>query len=89
MSQLDGADKDRVPLNPLDAPGILFGVNRIEQVAIHSFQFVHTGFIENGVNPFAEDSFLIFLAVNLNEGMDWDIKGIRHIEDRFKRRTLL
>ncbi len=31
----------------------------------------------------------IFLTFNLNEGMDWDIKRIGHIEDHFKCRTLL
>lgn len=50
---------------------------------------VYPGFIENIVYPFAKDSFLIFLAFNLIERMHRDIKGVGHIEDGFKRRTLL
>lgn len=89
MRQFDDINEAYVPVTTLDTAGVLFDVDCVEQVAIKLFQLRHAGFVENVVYPFAEDSFLIFLAFNLNEGMDRNIKRIGHIEDRFKRRALL
>lgn len=69
--------------------GILFRVDCVDQIAIELPQLGYAGLIEDVVQSFAEDSFLIFLSFNLNQSVDRDLKRIGHIEDHFKRGAFL